>query len=122
MHHARRSYGAGFCIYNDVALCARNLIQKYNLERILILDTDAHAGDGTCEIFYEDPRVLFMDLHQDPHTLYPGTGFAHEIGADNGKGYTANVPMLTLCSRIYPKLIPSFSIFSWALSQKSSAF
>jgi len=93
MHHARGNYGAGFCIYNDVAICIRNLIQKYGLERILVLDTDAHAGDGTCQIFYQDPRVLFIDLHQDPRTLYPGTGFSHEIGAGEGKGYTVNVPL-----------------------------
>ena len=62
-------------------------------ERILVLDTDAHAGDGTCHIFYHEPRVLFIDLHQDPHTLYPGTGFAHEIGEGPGKGFTVNVPM-----------------------------
>jgi len=93
MHHATTAYGAGFCIYNDVAICVRNLIQKYNLDRILVLDTDAHAGDGTCHIFYQEPKVLFIDLHQDPRTLYPGTGFAHEIGAEEGKGYTVNVPM-----------------------------
>ncbi len=93
MHHARRNYGAGFCIYNDVAICTKNLMQKYGLERILILDTDAHAGDGTSEIFYQDPRVLFIDLHQDPRTLYPGTGFSYEIGDGNGKGYTVNVPL-----------------------------
>ncbi|MDM7998870.1 MAG: acetoin utilization protein AcuC [Dehalococcoidia bacterium] len=93
LHHARRSYAAGFCIYNDVAVCALNLLQNHGAERILILDTDAHAGDGTCHIFYRDPRVLFIDLHQDPHTLYPGTGFAYEIGEDKGRGFTVNVPM-----------------------------
>ncbi|MFC1924147.1 histone deacetylase family protein [Chloroflexota bacterium] len=93
LHHARRNYGAGFCIYNDVAICVKNLIQKYGLERILILDTDAHAGDGTCEIFYEDPKVLFIDLHQDPLTLYPGTGFSNEVGTGDGKGYTVNIPL-----------------------------
>ena len=93
MHHARSNYGAGFCIYNDVAICVKNLIRKYGLERILILDTDAHAGDGTCQIFYQDPKVLFIDLHQDPRTLYPGTGFSSEIGAEEGRGYTVNVPL-----------------------------
>lgn len=92
MHHAKKNYGAGFCIYNDVAIGVKNLIQK-GLERILILDTDAHAGDGTCEIFYEDPKVLFIDLHQDPLTLYPGTGLSHEIGMGEGKGYTVNIPL-----------------------------
>jgi acetoin utilization protein AcuC len=93
MHHAKESYGEGFCIYNDVAYAARYLLDTYRLEKILILDTDAHAGNGTCEYFYSDPRVLFIDLHQDPMTLYPGTGFIDEIGMDSGKGFTINVPV-----------------------------
>ena len=93
LHHAKRNYGAGFCIYNDVAICCRNLIYNHGIERVLVLDTDAHAGDGTCQIFYEEPRVLVIDLHQDPRTLYPGTGFARDIGEGKGKGFTVNVPM-----------------------------
>ena len=93
MHHAKESYGEGFCIYNDVAFAARYLIDEYKLERILILDTDAHAGNGTCAYFYNEPKVLFIDLHQDPMTLYPGTGFTHDTGSDEGKGFTINVPL-----------------------------
>ncbi len=93
MHHAQPAYGEGFCIYNDVAFCGLYLMQKYKLERILILDTDAHAGNGTSAYFYEEPRVLLIDLHQDPGSLYPGTGFAQEIGSGNGKGFTINIPM-----------------------------
>lgn len=93
LHHAKPSYGEGFCLYNDVAFCALYLRQEYKLERILILDTDAHAGNGTCEYFYEDKRVLLIDLHQDPRTLYPGTGFAYQIGSGDGKGFTVNIPM-----------------------------
>jgi len=93
LHHAKPACGEGFCLYNDVAFCAINLRDKYNLERILILDTDAHAGNGTAEYFYGDPRVLLIDLHQDPRTLYPGTGFAHQIGSGSGQGFTINVPM-----------------------------
>jgi acetoin utilization protein AcuC len=93
LHHARSDYAAGFCIYNDVAISALNLLENHGLERILILDTDAHAGDGTCHILYQEPRVLFIDLHQDPRTLYPGTGFAHEIGEGKGKGFTVNIPL-----------------------------
>jgi acetoin utilization protein AcuC len=95
LHHAKASYGEGFCLYNDVAFCALYLMQQYKLERILILDTDAHAANGTSEYFYQDPRALLLDLHQNPMTLYPGTGFAHEIGAGAGKGFTVNVPMPT---------------------------
>jgi len=93
LHHAKPSYGEGFCVYNDVAICAENLKQKYNFKRILILDTDAHAGNGVKEFFYEDPSVLFVDLHQDPKTIYPGTGFASEIGAGEGEGFTLNLPL-----------------------------
>ncbi len=93
LHHAKPSYGEGFCLYNDVAFCAIYLMKVHKLERILILDTDAHAGNGTAEYFYEDPRVLLIDIHQDPRTLYPGTGFAHQIGAVNGKGFTINIPI-----------------------------
>lgn len=93
MHHAGPRYGEGFCLYNDNAFAARYLIDRYSLERILILDTDAHHGNGTSEYFYSDPKVLLIDLHQDPRTLYPGTGFATEIGEGAGRGYTVNIPL-----------------------------
>lgn len=93
LHHAKSAYGEGFCFYNDVAFCGRYLLREYQLERILILDTDAHAGNGTCEYFYDEPGVLLIDLHQDPRSLYPGTGFAHQIGSGGGKGFTINIPM-----------------------------
>ncbi len=93
LHHAKPNYGEGFCLYNDVAFCGRYLMERYGLERIVILDTDAHGGNGTMEYFYEEPRVLFIDLHQDPRTLYPGTGFTHQIGSGAGKGFTVNIPL-----------------------------
>ena len=93
LHHAKRNYGEGFCLYNDVAFAATYLIEEYELARILILDTDAHAGNGTGDYFYKNPKVLFIDLHQNPRTLYPGTGFASDIGSGEGKGFTINVPM-----------------------------
>ena len=93
MHHAKRSYGEGFCLYNDVAFVATYLTEKFELDRVLVLDTDAHAGNGTSEYFYSNRKVLFIDLHQDPRTLYPGTGFASDIGSGEGIGLTVNVPM-----------------------------
>ncbi len=93
LHHAKRRYGEGFCLYNDVAFCATYLLQHHKLERVMVLDTDAHAGNGTSDYFYDDPRVLFVDIHQDPRTVYPGSGFVHEIGAGPGKGFTVNIPM-----------------------------
>jgi acetoin utilization protein AcuC len=93
LHHAKRNFGEGFCIYNDVAFCAKYLIEKYNLKKILVLDTDAHGGNGTLEYFYEDPRVLFIDIHQDPRTLYPGTGFVEQKGEGKGEGLKINIPL-----------------------------
>lgn len=92
LHHAKREKGEGFCIYNDVAICAQKLLKK-GLKRILILDTDAHAGNGTAEAFYNENKVLFIDIHQDPRTLYPGTGFLNEMGEGRGKGFTVNIPL-----------------------------
>jgi acetoin utilization protein AcuC len=94
LHHAGPDYGEGFCIFNDVAVAAKALLGD-GLERVLILDTDAHQGNGTMDIFYAEPRVLFISLHQDPRTLYPGRGFPDEIGTGAGAGYTVNIPMPT---------------------------
>jgi acetoin utilization protein AcuC len=91
LHHAISDYGEGFCVYNDVVIAAKYAIEKYNLKRILILDTDAHAGNGTCKAFYSDPKVLFVDAHQEG--IYPGTGSVNEIGEGKGKGFTVNLPL-----------------------------
>ncbi len=93
LHHAKPSYGEGFCLYNDVAFAALHLVKEYGLDRIVVLDTDAHAGNGTFDYFKKDPRVLFIDLHQDPMGLYPGTGFANQIGEGEGKGLKVNIPL-----------------------------
>ena len=92
-HHARRKYGGGFCLFNDVAVLAESLRLEYGVKRLLILDYDVHFGDGTSDIYYSDPEVLFISLHQDPRTIYPGTGFVEEIGEMAGKGYNVNVPL-----------------------------
>lgn len=103
LHHAKPRYGEGFCVYNDVVISAKHLIGKYGLERILILDTDAHAGNGTCEAFYSDPKVLFIDIHQE--YIYPGTGYENEVGASKGKGFTVNVPLPAFASDEAYKLV-----------------
>ena len=92
-HHAGTDYGEGFCHYNDVAIAAKSLTERHDLKRVMIVDTDAHQGNGTMDIFYGDPKVLFISIHQDPHTLYPGKGFVWETGSGDGKGFTVNVPM-----------------------------
>ncbi|WP_455364926.1 histone deacetylase family protein [[Eubacterium] cellulosolvens] len=93
LHHARPHREAGFCIYNDVAVAVKNLLENHHLRRVALLDTDVHAGDGTAEIFFNDPRILFIDIHQDPRTLYPGKGFIGEVGQGDGEGFTVNVPL-----------------------------
>jgi acetoin utilization deacetylase AcuC-like enzyme len=91
-HHASRDRGAGFCYLNNAAIAAAWARQR-GVKRVLIFDLDAHCGDGTEEIFYSDPSVLYISFHQDPYTLYPGTGFTWQIGEGEGEGYTVNVPM-----------------------------
>jgi len=92
-HHAGRNYGGGFCIFNDVAILSEYLRQEYKLKRILILDFDVHFGNGTSYIFYSDPGVLYISLHQDPRTIFPGTGFIEQVGSGEGEGYNVNVPL-----------------------------
>lgn len=91
LHHAGRESGEGFCIFNDVAVAAQYLGEDG--ERVCVLDTDAHNGNGTMDIFDESSNVLFISIHQDPNTLYPGRGHVEEIGHEGGKGYTVNIPM-----------------------------
>jgi len=91
-HHAGAYYPLGFCIFNNVAVAASYLLKRLGLNRVLILDVDAHHGNGTQEIFYNTDEVLYISLHQDP-TSFPGTGFADEVGGGQGVGYTVNVPL-----------------------------
>jgi acetoin utilization protein AcuC len=92
-HHAGVDYGAGFCVYNDVAILARALVRRHHKKRVMIIDTDAHAGDGTQEILAADKEILMVTHHQDPKTIFPGRGFPHEIGTGDAKGHTMNIPM-----------------------------
>lgn len=91
-HHARHAQSSGFCIFNNIALAAKHLLSEFSLKRVLILDLDAHHGDGTQEIFYDTDQVLYISLHEDP-SEFPRTGFAYEIGEGEGVGYTVNVPL-----------------------------
>ena len=89
-HHALVFHGMGFCLLANVALAARWAQRKYNVERILIVDYDVHHGNGTQDIFYGDPSVLFFSTHQFP--FYPGSGAADEMGDEFAYGTTVNVP------------------------------
>ncbi|MCC7576454.1 MAG: histone deacetylase [Methanomethylovorans sp.] len=92
-HHAGVDKYRGFCIFNNVAVLARYLQKKKGLSKIMIIDWDAHAGDGTMEIFYNDPTVMVVSLHRDPHDFYPRRGFSSQTGEGPGLGYTVNVEM-----------------------------
>jgi acetoin utilization deacetylase AcuC-like enzyme len=91
-HHAGPGYSMGFCVFNNIAVAAAHLLKTFNLDRVLILDIDAHHGNGTQQIFYRSNKVLYVSLHEDP-TEFPLIGFADEIGEDKGSGYTVNVPL-----------------------------
>nr|AHM02015.1 acetoin utilization protein [uncultured miscellaneous Crenarchaeota group] len=91
-HHAGPYYAMGFCVFNNIAVAASHLLENFNLNRVLILDVDAHHGNGTQEIFYQNSKVLYISLHEDP-SVFPLTGFAEEVGEDDGLGYTVNIPL-----------------------------
>ena len=90
-HHAESDMPMGFCLFNNVAIGARYAQQKHGVGRVAIIDWDVHHGNGTQEIFYDDPSVLYISTHQYPY--YPGTGSRAERGAGNGEGFTLNIPM-----------------------------
>jgi len=90
-HHATPSQGMGFCLLNNIAIAARYAQREHGLERIVIVDYDVHHGNGTQDILYGDPAVLYISTHQSP--LYPGTGGIGETGQGVGTGYTLNIPL-----------------------------
>jgi acetoin utilization deacetylase AcuC-like enzyme len=92
-HHATPGHAMGFCLYNNVAVAARFAQAAYpdRIKEILIVDFDLHHGNGTQDVFYDDPTVFYYSLHQYP--WYPGTGDAGERGAREGEGYTMNIPV-----------------------------
>jgi acetoin utilization deacetylase AcuC-like enzyme len=90
-HHAESGRAMGFCIFNNIAIAARWLTAGAGLDRVAIVDWDVHHGNGTERIFLDDPRVLYISLHQYPH--YPGTGHFNMVGTGEGTGYTLNIPL-----------------------------
>jgi acetoin utilization protein AcuC len=93
LHHARPETAGGFCVFNDAGVVINTLRDKYNIKRVAYIDIDAHHGDGVFYAYESDPDLIFVDTHQDGHTIYPGTGHAHETGLGAAKGTKLNLPL-----------------------------
>jgi acetoin utilization protein AcuC len=116
LHHAMPSAAAGFCVYNDLSVAIRWLLEQ-GVERIAYVDIDVHHGDGVEAAFRDDPRVLTMSFHESPMTLYPGTGWPTDVGVGAGDGYAVNVaisagtgdaPWLRALHSVVPQLLAEF--------------
>ncbi|MGB9636427.1 MAG: histone deacetylase family protein [Thermoplasmata archaeon] len=92
-HHAGKDFGGGFCYINNAAVIAKNLLEK--CRKIAIVDVDGHHGNGTQDIFYDSPDVLYISTHQ--LEIYPGTGHLHLLGEKEGEGYNLNIPFFSGC-------------------------
>ncbi len=92
LHHAMRDHASGFCVYDDPAVAIAWLLSA-GAARVAYVDVDVHHGDGVQAAFYADPRVLTISLHESGRTLFPGTGFASEVGSGEGAGYSVNVAL-----------------------------
>ncbi len=92
LHHAMPDHASGFCVYNDAALGIKAMLHE-GVQRVAYIDVDAHHGDGVQAAFYDDPRVLTISLHESPLTLFPGTGWATEIGVGAAQGTAVNVAL-----------------------------
>jgi acetoin utilization deacetylase AcuC-like enzyme len=92
LHHALRGRASGFCVYNDAAIAIAAALREHEA-RVLYLDFDAHHGDGVQAAFYDEPRVCTFSVHETGRHLFPGTGFAYELGEGIGRGYSLNLPM-----------------------------
>ncbi|MFP3580728.1 acetoin utilization protein AcuC [Arthrobacter sp. SIMBA_036] len=117
MHHAARGKASGFCVYNDVAIAIQRLLDG-GVQRVVCIDVDAHHGDGTQGIFWDDPRVMTVSLHESGLTLFPGTGFANETGGPNAIGTAVNVALpaftgdaawLRAFHAVVPQLVAAFA-------------
>jgi acetoin utilization protein AcuC len=117
LHHAMPNSAGGFCVYNDIAVAIGGLLDA-GVERVAYVDVDVHHGDGVQTVFWDDPRVLTISLHQHPHTLYPGTGWSEDVGEGAGDGYAVNVALppgidddgwLRALHSVVPHLLDAFS-------------
>jgi len=107
-HHATVAQAMGFCLFNNVAVAAKYVLDKYSLERVAIIDFDVHHGNSTHDIFYDDPQVLYISTHQ--HPFYPGTGAIEQTGDGEAKGTMVNIPLPAGCGdaeylRVFSQII-----------------
>jgi len=93
-HHAEPDRAMGFCLFNNVAVAAAHALDR-GLERVLVIDSDVHHGNGTQQVFWTEPRVLYVSSHEYP--FYPGTGGLREVGEGKGRGFTVNLPLPAGC-------------------------
>lgn len=116
LHHGLRDKAAGFCIFNDAAVAIAHLRKKYQA-RVLYIDTDAHHGDGVQWLFYDDPHVMTVSIHETGRYLFPGTGDVDERGTGAGLGYSVNLPLdafteddsyLEMIRQLLPTVVRSF--------------
>jgi acetoin utilization protein AcuC len=117
LHHAHADRASGFCVYSDLGLALRRLVDDHGL-RVAYLDLDAHHGDGVQWLFYDDPRVMTISLHQDGRTLFPGSGHIGEVGEGRARGTSVNVPLaptsgdtdlLDAYERVVPSAVTAFA-------------
>ncbi|WP_016909209.1 acetoin utilization protein AcuC [Streptomyces xiaopingdaonensis] len=117
LHHAMPGGASGFCVYNDAALAVARLLEM-GAERVAYVDTDVHHGDGVQTAFWDDPRVLTISVHEDPGTLFPGTGWPEETGGADAEGTSVNLPLpagtsdagwLRAMHAVVPELLRAFA-------------
>lgn len=92
-HHAEKTTAMGFCLFNNAAIAARHAQKAHGASRVAIVDWDVHHGNGTQDIYYDNPSVMFLSVHRYGHGFYPGTGAADETGSGRALGFTKNVPV-----------------------------
>jgi len=125
-HHAEADRAMGFCLFNNIAVAAAYATNHQRVEKAAIVDWDVHHGNGTQNIFYGNPDILYISLHQYPH--YPGSGSAGERGADAGEGLTLNLPMSAgsgdreYLAAFEERVIPAIKTFSPGLLLISAGF
>jgi acetoin utilization deacetylase AcuC-like enzyme len=127
-HHAEANRALGFCYFNNVAIAAKYLQEQWGIQRVGIVDFDAHHGNGTQQAFIGDPTVFYYSIHEHPSFSFPGTGREFERGIDEGYGFTLNSPVLPgqgdeAYQELLPRdLFPAFASFKPEVILLSAGF